>query len=99
MTNIVSKVKSSIDSTVDGITMGYVNGMTRLQTSSLLHRKTERGDIVQTIIIIALFVGVTILVANLLFPAIKGAAENTGCTIANAGDASSAAAGGAGTKC
>ena len=87
MTNIVSKVKSSVDSTVDGITMGYVNGMTRLKTSSLLNRKTERGDIVQTIIIIALFVGVTILVANLLFPAIEGAAKQTGDCIKKAGSA------------
>lgn len=84
MTNIVSKVKSGVDSTVDGITMGYVNGMTRLKTSSLLNRKTERGDIVQTIIIIALFVGVTILVANILFPKINEAAVQTGNCIAGA---------------
>lgn len=92
MTNIVSKVKSSVDSTVDGITMGYVNGMTRLKTSSLLNRQTERGDIVQTIIIIALFVGVTILVANLLFPAINQAAVDTAKCINGAKGAGSGSA-------
>lgn len=92
MTNIVSKVKSSVDSTVDGITMGYVNGMTRLKTSSLLNRQTERGDIVQTIIIIALFVGVTILVANILFPSIRDAATQTGNCISKAGSAATGSA-------
>lgn len=39
--------------------------------------KNERGDIVQTIIIIAIFVGLAVVVFNLVAPSINQAANNT----------------------
>lgn len=79
MTNVVSKAKAATSRVVDGLTLGYIKAV-----NALKERPTERGDIVQTIIIIALFVGVTIAVTTILFPIIQDAATSTGDCISNA---------------
>lgn len=81
MTNVVSKAKAATSRAVDGLTLGYIKAV-----NALKERPTERGDIVQTIIIIALFVGVTIAVTTILFPIIQDAAQSTGDCIAGASD-------------
>lgn len=45
-------------------------------------RSDESGDIVQTILIIALFVVAVLVVGNILFKAIKNKADQTGSCIA-----------------
>lgn len=46
-------------------------------------RSNESGDIVQTILIIALFVVAVLVVGNIIFKAIREKAADTGSCIAN----------------
>lgn len=82
MTQIVSKVKSGVARAADAATLGYLKGANALQNA--LARKTERGDIVQTIIIIAIFVVIVVIVGNIIFNAVQTAAEQTSECITNA---------------
>lgn len=79
---IVSKMKTVANKTADGITMGYIK--TQGFLNSALERKTERGDIVQTIIIIAVFVGLAVVVFGLVGNSLKTSATNVSKCITNA---------------
>lgn len=92
---MIANMKSVANKTVDGITMGYIKAQGRI--GSALERKSERGDIVQTIIIIAIFVGLAIVVFNLIAPSINTAAKNTANCISG-GTATSAISGSANCK-
>lgn len=68
---------------VDGVTLGYIKGVDKIKNLSL-KRGDERGDIVQTIIIISIFVVIVLVVGKIVYDAVRSAATSTGNCIKNA---------------
>jgi hypothetical protein len=68
---------------VDGVTLGYIKGVDKMKNLSL-KRGDERGDIVQTIIIISIFVVIVLVVGKIVYDAVRSAATKTGSCIKNA---------------
>ena len=63
---------------VDGVTLGFIKGADKIANAGKVAKREERGDIVQTILIIAIFVVIVVVVGNILFTNINSAATKTG---------------------
>lgn len=71
---------NKISNAVDGVTLGLIKGVDTVANAGKLAKREERGDIVQTILIIAIFVVIVVVVGNLLYKSINSAATKTsGC--------------------
>lgn len=84
MNTITNRAKNGYARSVDGVNLAYIKGIDRISNFRLPRRGDERGDIVQTIIIIAIFVVIVLVVGNIIFAAVEGAATKTGNCIKDA---------------
>lgn len=78
---------------VDGVTLGFIKGADKIANAGKVAKREERGDIVQTILIIAIFVVIVVVVGNLLYTSISGASKKTANCI-NSASANTVKAGG-----
>ena len=77
---ITTNIKNIAKRASDAVTKAYVLGMSEVNEfkDKVVERRLERGDIIQTVLIIAVVVGLVIVVFNILSPLIIESAENTG---------------------
>lgn len=68
------------------------NALMKFKNNLAATREDETGDIVQTVLIIAVFVVIVVVVGNLLYTAIKKKATDTGACINSVGGTSGGAA-------
>jgi hypothetical protein len=84
---ITTNMKSIAKRASDAATKAYVRGMIEVNElkDKVVERRLERGDIIQTVLIIAVVVGLVIVVFNILSPQITGSAQRTADRIRQAG--------------